>query len=213
MKLVIVPKPSAADLHAPMHKHQLAAMAKATRSPAKPQSRAKVPQSRSHVPQSRAKAPQSRATAPSIARPRQACQPSKGWKACVKFLRNDRADCSKRAKSQLIRVIACSALWHGMEAEVNWYTGGNAYVQLPTAVAVAMPGVYLVKATWSHVRGDDGGPDSPVASIDHLRWLGTALEILEMTEAFGKELGKKQYDRLVEMLTFNCDSPSDDLEE
>jgi hypothetical protein len=34
-----------------------------------------------------------------------------------------------------------------------------------------------------------------------------------MTEAFGKELGKKQYDRLVEMLTFHCDSPSGDLEE
>ena len=199
-------KPSAFVLQAHIHKHQLVAMAKATRSL---HSRAKKPQSRAKKPQSRAKAPQSRAKAQS-----RSCKVfvrfklSKGWKACVKFLRKDYKEMcnASRPSVQLLRITSCSELMHGFEAEVNWYTGGNEYVTLPTAVAEAKPGVYLAKTKWLRLKDfaqDDVGPQTPVASIDHLRWLGTTRELMAMTKASRKELGKKKYDRLVEMLACN----------
>ena len=69
----------------------------------------------------------------------------RAWKACENLLRKSMEEIRK-GSFQLIHVLACSELLHGVEAEVNWYTGGNSYVTLPTAVAEERPGVYLAKA-------------------------------------------------------------------
>ena len=176
-----------------------------------PQSRAKVPQSRAKVKQSRAKAPQSRTPVQLLAQGLgEALGTSKlsekrkvkGWKKCVKFLRKDYTEMCNTARSsvQLLQVNWCSAQMHGLEAEVNWYIGANSIAELPTAVA-PMPGVYLAKTTWLALPV---GPPTPMASITNLRWLGTTSELLEMTKASRKELGKRKYGRLVQMLTRNC---------
>ena len=150
----------------------------------------------SRFPQSRPKEPQSRAKAPSI---------SKGWKACVKFLRKDYKEMRKASPNsfQLLSITSCAELMHGFEAEVNWYTGGNEYVTLPTAVAEAEPGVYLAKAKSIRMQDlaeEDQGPQTPAASITYLRLLGTATEFIKMTKESRKELGKKKQERLMEML-------------
>ena len=80
----------------------------------------------------------------------------------------------RKGSFQLIHVLTCSELLHGVEAEVNWYTGGNSYVTLPTAVAEKRPGVYLAKAKFIRFKDfpeDEQGPERAVASISHLRWL------------------------------------------
>ncbi len=208
-------KPSVADLHAHIHKHQLAPMAKPTRSKKpqprskKPQSRAKKPQSRAKVPQSRAKAPQPRVKGAGKIAGQGAA--TRRWKACVKFLAKDYSEISKKPMDtvQLLCLISCSALVHGISAEVNWYIGGNSIVTLPAATAEAKPGAYLANTTWSQFGAEDYS-EMPVASIDHLRWLGTASELMTMTRASRKELGNQKYARLVEMLTFNCDPGSDE---
>ena len=94
----------------------------------------------------------------------------------------------------LIHVIASSGLLHGFQAEVNWYTGGNGYVTLPTAMAVKKPGVYLVKAKhirWLDLSEEDQGPQTPSASITHLRWLGTRSQFVKMASERGREFGRK----------------------
>ena len=152
------------------------------------------------LPQSQPKVTQSRPKAPST---------SKGWKACVRFLRKGRKEMRKAHPNslQLLRIIECSDLMQGYEAEVNWYTGGNKIVTLPTAVAVAEPGVYLAKAKYIPMQDldeEDQGPQSPGASITCLRWLGTASEFIKMTKESQKALGKKKHDRLMEMLQCSC---------
>jgi hypothetical protein len=138
-----------------------------------------------------------------------------GWRTCVNFLSKDYTEMCDTARNslQLIQINACSALMHGVQADVNWYIGGNSYVELPAAVAAVRPGVYLAMTTWFRMGPnfpeEDAGPEAPVASINHLRWLGTANKFLEMVRASRNTLGKKHYDRLVEMLTFYCDSQSD----
>ena len=62
-----------------------------------------------------------------------------GWKVCKNLLRKSMKEIRK-GSFQLIHVLTCSELLHGVEAEVNWYTGGNSYVTLPTAVAEKRPG-------------------------------------------------------------------------
>ena len=62
-----------------------------------------------------------------------------GWKVCKNLLRKSMKEIRK-GSFQLIHVLTCSQLLHGVEAEVNWYTGGNSYVTLPTAVAEKRPG-------------------------------------------------------------------------
>ena len=128
----------------------------------------------------------------------------KGWGVCEKFIRKSVKEMCK-GSTQLIHVIACSELLHGMEAEVNWYTGGNSYVTLPAAVAEAKPGVYLTRAKFNRMKRlpeEDQGPDSPAASITHLRWLGTRGEFSRMAQwhKSGKNLGKQKQERLMEML-------------
>ena len=180
------------------------------------QSRAKKPQSQAKVPQSRAKKePQSRAEAP---QPRPSLPKARSWNTCVNFLSKGYNDMCNTARNsvQLVNVVDCSALLHGVQAEVNWYIGGNAFVEMPTAVAVVMPGLYLAKTTWYRMGPnfpeEDAGPDTAVASINNLRWLGTTSEFLEVTKASRNVLGKTKYDRLLEMLTFNCDNPPDGME-
>ena len=80
----------------------------------------------------RKKKPQSRKRGTAVAekKPRE----SKGWKVCKNLLRKSMKEIRK-GSFQLIHVLTCSAC-----AEVNWYTGGNSYVTLPTAVAEKRPG-------------------------------------------------------------------------
>ena len=116
----------------------------------------------------------------------------------------------RKGSFQLIHVLTCSELLHGVEAEVNWYTGGNSYVTLPTAVAEKRPGVYLAKAKFIRFKDipeDEQGPQTAAASISHLRWLGTRKEFMKIAQSpiCIKHTGKRKHDRLMEMLTFNCD--------
>ena len=116
----------------------------------------------------------------------------------------------RKGSFQLIHVIACSELMHGIEAEVNWYIGGNSYVALPTAVAAKKPGVYLAKAKFIRIKDfpdEDEGPQTTIASITRLRWLGARKEFMQLAElpTVIKYLGKNKHHRLMEMLNFNSD--------
>jgi hypothetical protein len=135
----------------------------------------------------------------------------KGWKSLEKFLRKDYKEMcnTKKDSFQLLRVIESRQRQvQGVEAEVNWYTGGNSYVTLPTAVAAngfQGPGFYLAMTKWVRMKDvpeEDWGPKTPVASITDLRWKGTTWYFKEI--AFSrrvlKALGKKKYNRLMEML-------------
>ena len=136
----------------------------------------------------------------------------KGWTTAADFLRNDCKELPGPCQAvSLIHVISCSGLLHGVQAEVNWYTGGNGYVTLPYAVALKKPGVYLAKA--NHIRfndlsEEDQGPQTPCVSITHLRWLGTQSQFVKMASERGREFGKKKYALLMEMLTVNVDPVS-----
>ena len=73
----------------------------------------------------------------------------------------------------------------------------------------------MAKTKWLRLKDfaqDDVGPQTPVASIDHLRWLGTTRELMAMTKASRKELGKRKYDRLVEMLTCSDSQSAGEME-
>ena len=153
--------------------------------------------------------PQSRKTA--VAGKPRVC--FKGWQTVVEFLRDpskERAN-GLTESSQLIHVITCANLMHGVQAEVNWYTGGNGYVNLPYVISPKKSGVYSARA--NHIQwnnGPDSGPDEPSASITHLRWLGSRKQFLECAVARGKsDLVKKHLGLLMEMLTVNVDSVSD----
>jgi hypothetical protein len=163
-----------------------------------PKSLATKPQSRATNPQSLAEKPQSRAvhllnvlgSCPRTQRQKfwkgivgksaaqKFWQGTTGWKACVRFLRtHHRSMCNTaRHQDQLLHVNACSALMTGMQADVDWYIGGNAYVNLPTAVAEVPNGVYLAKTKWYTLKGcpdEEVGPETATASIGNLRWIGT----------------------------------------
>ena len=136
-----------------------------------------------------------------------------GWKVCKNLLRKSMKEIRK-GSFQLIHVLTCSELLHGVEAEVNWYIGGNSYVALPTAVAAKRPGVYLAKAKFIRFKDfpeepeDEQGPERAVASISHLRWLGARKEFMKIAKSPNsiKHIRKNQHQRLMEMLNFNCDS-------
>ena len=122
----------------------------------------------------------------------------------------------RKGSFQLIHVLACSELLHGVEAEVNWYLGGNSYVILPTAVAETRPGIYLARAKFIRPKGlpeDEQGPETAAASITCLRWLGARKKFMKMAKLPNsiKHLGKNKHNRLMEMLNFNCDS-SEEME-
>ena len=125
-----------------------------------------------------------------------------GWKVCKNLLRKSMKEIRK-GSFQLIHVLTCSELLHGVEAEVNWYIGGNSYVTLPPAVAEARPGVYLAKVYLGLF-----GQGFTAASIKRLRWLGARKEFMKMAKLPNsiKYLGKNKHSRLMEMLNFNCDS-------
>jgi len=185
---------------------------------------AKVPQSRARKePQSRAEARQSPTHTPKAGKdvqgPGEALNPySKGWGACVEFLSKDCTDMCNTAQpsDQLIHMYVCSPMRLGVQAEVDWYTGGSSLVEIPAAGLALMPGVYLAKTKWFRMGPNgfrkDLGPDTPVASINHLRWLGTRSELLETTKASKEILGKTKYDSLVQMLTSERYDPPDDME-
>ena len=133
-----------------------------------------------------------------------------GWKVCKNLLRKSMKEIRK-GSFQLIHVLTCSELLHGVEAEVNWYTGGNSYVTLPTAVAEKRPGVYLAKAKFIRFKDfpeDEQGPQTAAASISHLRWLGARKEFMKIAKSPNsiKHIRKNQHQHLMEMLNFNCDS-------
>ena len=84
-----------------------------------------------------------------------------GWKVCKNLLRKSMKEIRK-GSFQLIHVLTCTAC-----SEVNWYTGGNSYVTLPTAVAEKRPGAQNtmkksffmaalgVVGTWAEERVND----------------------------------------------------------
>ena len=141
----------------------------------------------------------------------------KGWATLAEFLQKDSTE--QRSESSdtthLIHIISCSEVNRGFQAEVNWYTGGNGYVTLPNAVAEKKPGVYLAKAKhmgWEDLDDEDRGPQTPSASITHLRRLGTRSQFVKMADEKGTAFGKKKYERLMEMLTFNVDDSVSDAD-
>ena len=188
--VTVCPKPVVFFLHAHIHKQQQVAMGKATR------------------------ASVSRKGKSSSAVAEKEPEGFKGWTTVAEFLRKDCKELPGPCHDMsLIHVISSSGLLHGFQAEVNWYTGGNTYVTLPTAVAVAVKklGVYLAKAKhirWLDLSEEDQGPQTPSASITHLRWLGTRSQFVKVANERGREFGKKKLGLLMEMLTFNVDSVS-----
>ena len=130
------------------------------------------------------------------------------WITCLRHMRKDWRETGTAHPNclQLICIVECSQLFHGREAEVNWYTGGNSYVTINPAVAVPGPGVYLAKAKFAHKKGEKGpsddeeaGPEIPVASILQLTRLGTTGDFMTMANECKKTLGKKKFDLLKQM--------------
>ena len=188
--------------------------------------KAKKPQSRDATPQSRAKPGLSRARAwpkflkttkdfAATGKTLSRAKYVKPFNECVDFLRKAPSTSVPPSKDsfQLIRIIEGTKLMHGFQAEVNWYTGGNSYVTLPTAVAAKGfqgPGFYLAMTKWVRMKDvpeEDWGPQTPVASICKLRWKGTDIYFRSILSDLltRKILGKKKYNRLLQML----DRPSD----
>ena len=126
------------------------------------------------------------------------------WKACWTLLGRDyKQICGPGPNGfHLVHIIACSGLMHGYEAEVNWYTGGNCIVTMPTAVAEATPGVYLVKRKITRLyMHDEDLCATPAGSITHLRRLGSSAEFIQMTFVQSDKLGSFRYDKLMDMLS------------
>jgi hypothetical protein len=177
--------------------------------------KAKKPQSRDATPQSRAKPVRRpkllKTTKWTVSRAKYL----KPFNECVAFLRKAPSTSVPPSKDsfQLIRIIEGTKLMQGFQAEVNWYTGGNSYVTLPTAVAAngfQGPGFYLAMTKWVRMKDvpeEDLRPETPVASICKLRWKGTHhyfRSIISDVHA-RKVLGNKKVCRLLQML----DRPSD----
>ena len=205
-----------------------------------PQSRAKVQQARKQLPQSRSHVPQSRKRVqpPRIIKVSQRTNVvaiaymCNVWKGCVKLLLKHYTNTRHHLRlkhHQLFRMISCTVLLHGVEAEVNWFTGGNGIVTLPCdnrnlyggSIQVdgifhqahdwsMNPGVYLAKCTdiveIQDLDEADQGPQTPSISISQIRWLGTTSEFIDYTTRSKKKLGKAKYDRLMEMLCSDSDS-------
>ena len=55
---------------------------------------------------------------------------------------------------------------------------------------------------------DEQGPDTAVASISRLRWLGARKEFMKIAKSPNsiKHIRKNKHEHLMEMLNFNCDS-------
>jgi hypothetical protein len=126
------------------------------------------------------------------------------WKACGNFLGRDYKEICRSGPNcfRLVHIIACSGLMHGYEAEVNWYTGGNCIVTMPTAVAEATPGVYLVKRKITRLfMHDEDLCATPAGSMTHLRRLGSSAEFIQMAFVQSDKLGSFRYDKLMDMLS------------
>ena len=141
----------------------------------------------------------------------------KGWATLAEFLLKGTTKRQSESSdtTHLIHIISCSEVNRGFQAEVNWYTGGTSFVTLPNAVAEKKPGVYLAKAKhirWLDLDDEDRGPQTPSASITHLRRLGTRSQFVKMADEKGTAFGKKKYERLMEMLTFNVDDSVSDAD-
>ena len=135
---------------------------------------------------------------------------AKTWANVVEFL----SRCGKQrgqdgaSTKELIHIISCDRVNNEIQAEVNWYTGGNHYVTL-TAFAVKSPGVYFAQARhvpWTDLSEEDQGPQTPCATISHLRWLGTRRQFLNAAHKKKKDIGKKTLTSLIDMLTHSVDS-------
>ena len=128
-----------------------------------------------------------------------------GWGACKRHLRRQFQEIRK-GSSQLVHVLACSKTVHGIEAAVNWYIGGNELVTMPSAVAVPLPGVYLVRAKFIRMHGVldvDQWSGRPRPSLTHLRWLGARDEFIKMARCSRMALGKNKHRHLMQMLSFD----------
>jgi hypothetical protein len=148
---------------------------------------------------------------------RPARQDDPGWKACMRILPDTRQERGQKRRAshkglQLFRILECSQLMHAMEANVAWYTGGLEAVTLPEEDEEAAPGVYTGN---SHPLQDrvadeeDAGPQTPVAGITKLQWLGTARDFIKFTEESRSDLGEQRYADLMEMLQAGPHESSD----
>ena len=188
----------------------------------KPQSRAKVPKKKARRPGARAPQSRPRGPKPGTAAAAEAFNIyNPHWHKCWKLLQKG----TEAYQDELLQVNACASLPEGMTAEVNWYRGGSACVEMARSTPCA-PGVYLAKTRWfgglrgaeelpRTVRtGRERGPDVPVARIKSMRRLGTTAEVMHMAQACRKELGWMKHSRILEMCTTSgsthCEHPSDD---
>ena len=133
-----------------------------------------------------------------------------GSRVCNRMFRKSFKEIRK-GSYQVIHVLACCELMHGIEAAVHWCAGGSSLVTLPTAVAEIKPGVYLARAKFNRMKDipkDDRGPETPIASLTHLRWLGARDEFIMMAESPQciKAFGKNKHNHLMQMLSCGCNS-------
>ena len=140
-----------------------------------------------------------------------------GWKACMRMLPDTRQRQRQKHRAshkglQLFHIKECSELMHGMEANVAWYTGGREAVTLPEEDEEAAPGVYtgICHPLWDRVADEeDAGPQTPVAGITQLRWLGTTRDFIKFAKESRSDLGEQRYARLMEMLQAGPHDSSD----
>ena len=76
----------------------------------------------------------------------------------------------------------------------------------------AAPGVYtgICHPLWDRVADEeDAGPQTPVAGITQLRWLGTTRDFIKFAKESRSDLGEQRYARLMEMLQAGPHDSSD----
>ena len=117
-----------------------------------------------------------------------------GWKECREFLRSKRGDGKQPRPNQLqlMNIISCNRLMWGIEASVNWYTGGHTYAKLTTAGAETTTGIFVGRVKWVD-------PRPAPCELRDLRRLGSMQDLLEFTRQDRKALGKKKVGLLMEM--------------
>ena len=139
---------------------------------------------------------------------------AKGWAEITRFLQKDAKAHHRDSPShkELIHILACSWVNGELQAEVNFYTGGNHYVAFTPVVTEKAPGIYFATTKhvkWSDLSEEDRGPQTPVATVSHLRWLGTRRDFLGTLTENSRHLGKKKLGMLKDMLTHNVGESSD----
>jgi hypothetical protein len=199
--------------------------------PQAPQSRPQAPRTKAHNAKAKAKPKAKKAKAkPKAKKPpglTRTNTPETNWRATFKYLKQAYYHFQYPSiPLKLLRIVRCSSLMTGVEAEVRWLTGGISLVTLPAAVAAVKPGVYFATACptphpevhYSPGWSLDVDASTPEASLRRLRWVGTRVEIFQaaleskeklISGAFRSSYGRMAYLHLMQMLQDDSDSDSD----